>query len=366
MLKRKKFRRIGILTGGGDCPGLNAVIRSVTKTAIYDYGYEVFGIEDGYAGLIEKRGFDLNSDIVSGILTHGGTILGTSNRANPFYSAHSRGKKIVFEDESVRAVRHYKEWGLDGLVIVGGDGTLGIAHKLAKKGIAVVGIPKTIDNDVWGTDFSFGFHTAVSIATEALDRLHTTAAAHRRVMILEVMGREAGWIALYSGAAGGADVILIPEIPYQFNSVCEKINARLKQGKRFSLIVVAEGAYEKGGSPIIQREDKKNRYPVKLGGVGPWLAQKIEKQTGMEARAAVLGHIQRGGSPIPFDRNMGTLFGKKAVELISQNNFDRMVCLSNQKIKSIPLESVIRSRKMVPRQHPLIEAAKSVGTSFGV
>ncbi|MBI3313231.1 MAG: ATP-dependent 6-phosphofructokinase [Candidatus Omnitrophica bacterium] len=365
MLKNKKFRRIGILTGGGDCPGLNAVIRAVTKTAIFEYGYEVFGIEDGYAGLIEKRGFYLTSEIVSGILTHGGTILGTSNRSNPFRIPRSYGKRIIFKDESKRALHHYKEWGLDALVVVGGDGTLTIAKRLGDLGIPVVGIPKTIDNDISGTDFSFGFHTAVTIATEALDRLHTTAASHHRVMILEVMGRNAGWIALHAGVAGGADIILIPEIPFQLEFIFQKVKARLNEGKRFSLMMVAEGAYEKGGSPVIKRKDKKNPYPIKLGGIGKRLEEKIERLADVETRAAVLGHIQRGGSPVPVDRNLGTLFGKEAVHLIRQNQFGRMVCLSGQEIKSIPLEKAIRSLKIVPRHHPLIQAARSVGTSFG-
>ena len=364
-MKRKKISRIGILTGGGDCPGLNAVIRAVTKSAITDHGYDVLGIEDGYAGLIEKRGFYLTSEVVSGILTHGGTILGTSNRANPFYVPRSVGRRIVFKDESARVICHYKEWALDALVVVGGDGTLTIARKLAQKGIPIIGIPKTIDNDISGTDYSFGFHTAVNIATEALDRLHTTAAAHHRVMILEVMGRNAGWIALYSGAAGGADVILIPEIPYRMDYVCQKVMARLKQGKRFSLIVVAEGAHEKGGSVVIKRKDKTNPYPIKLGGIGGYLAEKIEKCAGVESRAAVLGHIQRGGSPVPVDRNLGTLFGTEAVKLIHQGRFGRMVCLNGDRIQSITLEKAVQSLRMVPRHHPLIEAARSVGTSFG-
>jgi 6-phosphofructokinase 1 len=274
-------------------------------------------------------------------------------------------RRVIFKDESDCVIRHYKEWGLDGLAVVGGDGTLNIARKLAKRGISVVGIPKTIDNDISGTDFSFGFHTAVNIATDALDRLHTTAASHHRVMILEVMGRSAGWIALHAGAAGGADIILIPEIPYDLKIVCQKVTSRLKQGKRFSLVVVAEGAHERGGLPIVKRKDKRNPYPIKLGGIGPWFAGKIEKQTGIETRAAVLGHIQRGGSPVPFDRNLGTLFGKEAVGLIHRNCFGRMVCLAGHQIKSIPLENAVRSLKRVPRHHPLIEAARSVGTSFG-
>lgn len=364
-MKRKRLRRIGVLTGGGDCPGLNAVIRAVTKTAIHDFGLEVFGIEDGYEGLLEKRGRFISSDDVSGILTHGGTILGTSNAANPFRFAVPRKNKVTFEDQSRRALRHYREWELDAMIVVGGDGTLGIAQKLAKKGIRIVGIPKTIDNDLAGTDFSFGFDTAVAIATEAVDRLHTTAASHHRIMILEVMGRNCGWIALFAGVAGGADIILIPEIPYRCNSVCDEVKRRAGVGKRFSLVVVAEGAYEKGGRPFIRTFDRKNPHPAKLGGIGYFVAEKIEKLTGIESRAAVLGHIQRGGSPTPFDRNLGTLFGTHAVSLLVQGRWNRMVCMMGQKIESIPLTAAVRRLKKVPLNHPLISAARSVGTSFG-
>jgi 6-phosphofructokinase 1 len=364
-LKNKKLQRIGILTGGGDCPGLNAVIRAVTKTAIHEHGMEVFGIEDGYEGLIEKRGRFLSSDDVSGILTHGGTILGTSNTANPFCVPVTRGRKIIFEDQSNVARRHFREWDLDALIAIGGEGTLGIAWKLFKKGIPLVGIPKTIDNDLTGTDFTFGFDSAVSIATEAIDRLHTTAASHHRVMILEVMGRHAGWIALYAGAAGGADIILIPEIPFHMKVVCEEVKRRAGRGKRFSIIVVAEGAHAEGNLPRIRRKDRKNPYPEKLGGISEFIAYRIEKMTGIETRGAVLGHIQRGGSPTSFDRNLGTLFGTHAVEILRKGLFGHMVCLKGQDILSIPLKGAIQHLKMVPGNHSLIKAARSVGTSFG-
>ncbi len=365
-MKTKKIKKIGILTGGGDCPGLNAVIRAVTKSAIANHGWEVFGIEDGYAGLIEKRGHELTQPQVSGILTLGGTILGTSNRADPFKVSVVKGKKVVFEDHSDQAVEHFRQWGLDVLVAVGGDGTLSIANQLCRKGIPVVGIPKTIDNDLSGTDYTFGFHTAVSICTEAIDRLHTTAAAHHRVMILEVMGRNAGWIALHSGSAGGADIILIPEIPYLMDTICKAVKKRAQHGKKFSLIVTAEGAKEKGGKVIEKKRDPKNPYPVKLGGVGKYLEEQIEKLTGLETRSANLGHIQRGGSPTPPDRNLGTLYGTHAVELIAQQKWGQMVCVQGGVVKSISIEQAVNKLKTVTLDNPLVVASEAVGTSFGI
>lgn len=365
-MKKRKLKRIGIFTGGGDCPGLNAVIRAVVKTAIHHYGMEVLGIEDGYEGLIEKRARFLSSEDVSGILTHGGTILGTSNTANPFKVAVTRGKKIIFQDQSEQAIRHFHEWDLDALVAVGGDGTLNIAHKLFLKGIPVIGIPKTIDNDLFGTDYTFGFQTAVSIATDALDRLHTTAASHHRVMILEVMGRNAGWIALYAGSAGGADIILIPEIPFRMETICNEVKHRAGEGKRFSLIVAAEGAHPSGRKQFVKAKDKKNPYPVKLGGISQWLAEEIESLTEIETRAAVLGHIQRGGSPSAFDRNLGTVFGTYAVYALAEHRYGSMVSLQGQKICCVSLEEVVHHLKKVPLNHQLIKAAKAVGTSFGI
>ena len=364
-MKAAKIKRVGILTGGGDCPGLNAVIRAVTKSAISNHGWQVFGIEDGYAGLIEKRGHELTQSHVSGILTLGGTILGTSNRADPFKVPVIRGKKVFFEDHSDRAIEHFRQWGLDVLVAVGGDGTLSIANHLFQKGVPVIGIPKTIDNDLSGTDYTFGFQTAVSICTEAVDRLHTTAAAHHRVMILEVMGRNAGWIALYAGSAGGADIILIPEVPYSMEVICRAVKKRAQYGKKFSLIVVAEGAKEKGGIAIIKKRDLKNPYPVKLGGVGSYLAEKIEKLAGLETRSANLGHIQRGGSPTPPDRNLGTLFGVHAVELIQRQTWGHMVCAQGNLIKSIPIVQAVSKLKVVPHDHPMVRACEAVGINFG-
>ena len=364
-MKSKKIKKIGILTGGGDCPGLNAVIRAVTKSAITNHGWEVFGIEDGYAGLIEKRGHELTQGQVSGILTLGGTILGTSNRADPFKVPVIKGKKVVFEDHSDQAIEHFRQWGLDVLVAVGGDGTLSISNQLGHKGIPVVGIPKTIDNDLNGTDYTFGFHTAVSICTEAIDRLHTTAAAHHRVMILEVMGRNAGWIALHSGSAGGADIILIPEIPYTMDAICKAVKKRAQHGKKFSLVVVAEGAKEVGGKVVIMKTDLKNPYPIKLGGVGKHLEEQIEKLTDLETRSANLGHIQRGGSPTPPDRNLGTLFGTYAVELIDRQKWGQMVCVHGSEVRSIPITQAVSKLKLVTADNPLVAASEAVGISFG-
>lgn len=344
---------------------MNAVIRGITKSAIHDYGLEVFGVEDGYSGLIEKRGHFLSSDDVSGILTHGGTILGTSNTADPFHVAVSKGRRIVFEDRSKRAVRNIREWQLDALLVVGGDGTLTIADRLFRRGVPIIGIPKTIDNDLSGTDFTFGFDTAVSIATDACDRLHTTAEAHHRVMILEVMGRNAGWIALFAGTAGGADIILIPERPFYFDVICSEVEQRVHKGKRFSLIVVAEGAHETGSKPLIKRKDRRNPRPAKLGGIAESLAMQIESVTGIESRAAVLGHIQRGGSPTAFDRNLGTQFGVHAMELAIKGRWGQMVCLDGHFIDAIPIHQAVHPIKKVPLNHQLLRSSRAVGTSFG-
>ncbi len=356
--------RIGILTAGGDCPGLNAVIRSVAKSA-FGLGWEVVGFEDGFRGVVEGHFRKLKNADVSGILTQGGTILGTSNIANPFRYPIYEGKKLIFRDYSEKAITHLRKFDLKALVCVGGDGTLSIAEKLLRKKIPIVGIPKTIDNDLSGTDFTFGFHTAVHIATEAIDRLHTTAASHHRVMILEVMGRYTGWIALFAGAAGGADIILIPEIPYEINKICKVVHERAHHGKRFSLVVVGEGAKPKGGRVVIERMVKASADPIRLGGIGHVLGHQIERQSGVETRVSVLGHIQRGGSPIPEDRNLATLFGKKAVELIQKGRIGYMAAVRSGEISSVPIRMAIRKRKSVPRNHPLFLAVRAVGTSFG-
>lgn len=358
-------KRIGILTAGGDCPGLNAVIRSVSKSA-FGFGWEVVGFEDGFAGMVENRFRTLQNPDVSGILTHGGTILGTSNTANPFRYPVREAGELVFRDFSAKAIDSFRELNLEALVCVGGDGTLSIAAEFLKKKLPIVAVPKTIDNDVSGTDLTFGFLTAVHIATEAIDRLHTTAASHHRAMVLEVMGRYAGWIALFAGAAGGADVILIPEIPYRMEAVCEHVRERARHGKRFSIVVMGEGAKPVGGKVVVSKVVRESADPRRLGGVGHVLGRQIELCAGIETRVSVLGHIQRGGSPIPEDRNLATLFGREAVELIRKRKFGFMVALRSGKISPLPIREAIKRRKLVPRNHPLILAARAIGTSFGV
>ncbi|MFA7706460.1 MAG: 6-phosphofructokinase [Candidatus Omnitrophota bacterium] len=328
--------RIGILTGGGDCPGLNPVIRAVVRKALLE-GYEIVGIKNGWKGLVENDTMPLNLDTVSGILPKGGTILGTS-RTNPY--------KTQGDVEKVK--NSFKKMGLDALVAVGGEDTLGVASKLIKDGISnIVGVPKTIDNDLSATDYTFGFDTALNVATECIDRLHTTAESHHRIIVAEVMGRHAGWIAIEAGIAGGADVILIPEIPIDIDEVCAIIKKRHARGKTFSIVVVAEGAQFKDGDMVTQEQKLDAFGHVRLGGIGENLASLIEKRTGFETRVSVLGHIQRGGSPTAFDRVLGTRLGVKAVELIKNKKFGRMVALAGIKIIDVPLEDAVKALKTV-------------------
>ncbi|MDD5252383.1 MAG: 6-phosphofructokinase [Candidatus Omnitrophota bacterium] len=328
--------RIGILTGGGDCPGLNPVIRAVVRKALLE-GYEIVGIKNGWKGLVENDTMPLNLDTVSGILPKGGTILGTS-RTNPY--------KTQGDVEKVK--NSFKKMGLDALVAVGGEDTLGVASKLIKDGIPnIVGVPKTIDNDLSATDYTFGFDTALNVATECIDRLHTTAESHHRIIVAEVMGRHAGWIAIEAGIAGGADVILIPEIPIDIDEVCAIIKKRHARGKTFSIVVVAEGAQFKDGDMVTQEQKLDAFGHVRLGGIGENLAALIEKRTGFETRVSVLGHIQRGGSPTAFDRVLGTRLGVKAVELIKNKKFGRMVALAGIKIIDVPLEDAVKALKTV-------------------
>jgi ATP-dependent phosphofructokinase / diphosphate-dependent phosphofructokinase len=361
----RRKNRIAILTGGGDAPGINAVIRAVAKKAILEYGTEVIGFEDGYEGLIHNRHRKLHYNDVSGILTIGGTILGASKVSNPYRYASPSGGRVVFKDVSRRAIRNARALGIDVLVCIGGDGTLGIAHRLMKDGLAVVGVPKTIDNDIRGTDVTFGFDSAVSIAAEAIDRLHTTAQAHDRIMILEVMGHRAGWIALYAGVAGGGDIILIPEIPYDIGAIAAKVKERSRRGRHFSIVVVAEGAKPKGGDVVVKRMVVKSADPVRLGGVGFVLQDQLEKITGSETRTVVLGHLQRGGSPTAADRVLATELGAKAVDLIVRGEFGQMVAVRDGRITAVPLEVAAEGPRTVPLDHPLIAAARSIGTSFG-
>jgi len=361
----KRKNRIAILTGGGDCPGINAVIRAVAKKAILEHGMEVIGVEDGYEGLIHRRHRPLHYDDVSGILTLGGTILGASKNSNPYRYGVQEGKTIILKDVSRKAIRTAKELDIDALVCIGGDGTQGIAFRLYQDGLPVVGVPKTIDNDLRGTDITFGFDTAVSIAAEAVDRVHSTADAHRRIMIVEVMGHYAGWIALYAGVAGGGDIILIPEIPYTVGAVAAKVRERHRQGRRFSIVVVAEGAKPKGGDVVIRKIVKKSADPVRLGGIGFVLQEALERTTAIESRTVVLGHLQRGGSPTASDRILATQLGAKAVDLIILGEFGRMTAVQGGEITSVPLQVASGGPRTVPLDHPLIAAARSIGTSFG-
>ncbi|MFH1196240.1 MAG: ATP-dependent 6-phosphofructokinase [bacterium] len=362
--KTNKVKRIGILTGGGDCPGLNAVIRGVTKPA-HDNGLQVWGIIDGFEGLVEGRAVELYNKDVSGILTSGGSILGSSNKGDPFHWPEEVHGEIKIMDRSEKALKNYEGWDLDALIAIGGDGTMHISKKLSEMGMNIVGVPKTIDNDLEATDQTFGHDSAVFVVSEALDRLHTTASTHHRVMICEVMGRYAGWIALNGGLAGGADIILIPEIPFTWENVYEKVTQRNYKGKKFSIICVAEGAKPQGGGLVIKSTDIKRTDPVQLGGVAELIARDIEKNAGLETRYTVLGHLQRGGSPTPFDRILSTRFGTYAIDLAIKKKFGRMASLKGNEITSVKIEDAISRQKLVKPTDQLVMTAKAVGVSFG-
>jgi 6-phosphofructokinase 1 len=357
-----KPKRVGILTGGGDSPGLNAVIRAVGKSLMLQAGAEVVGFEDGFAGMVERKARPLAWRDVSGILALGGTILGTSNKANPF-AWHARGNADV-SAEAVRYVRD--ELKLDAVVAIGGDGTMSIAHRLQQAGIPMVGVPKTIDNDLMYTDRTFGFDTAVSIAAEALDRLHTTAQSHHRVMILETMGRYAGWIALYAGVAGGADIILIPEFEYEPQEVLRVCSERERDGARFTLICVAEGARARGGQLAVRQVVADSPDPLRLGGICNVLEQQLSSSLQSEVRTAILGHVQRGGPPTAFDRTLATSFGAYAAALVANEQFGRMVALQQGHLTSVAIADVANRQRTVSVDAPMVASALAVGTSFGV
>ena len=365
-MSEKKLRRLGILTGGGDCPGLNAVIRAVAKPAMTEYGMTVIGIEDGFEGLVEERMRELSNRDVSGIINLGGTILGTSNKGDPWHypTEELNGRKVIV-DASQRALKNYKKWGLDALIAIGGDGTMHICDKLAELGCNIVGVPKTIDNDLSATDYTFGYDSATYVATEAIDRLHTTASSHHRVMIIEVMGRHAGWIALGAGLAGGADIILIPEIPFQWQVIMQKVNERSTHGKRFSIICVAEGAICPEVGQIVKSMDEKRTDAKQLGGIGELVAKKITAATDLECRVTVLGHLQRGGSPTPFDRILATKFGAMACHLAADGKFSMMVALKGNEITAVPVKDAIAKQRCVPPDDQMVMAARAVGTCFG-
>ncbi len=365
MAKGKRVKRIGILTGGGDCPGLNAVIRGVAKPA-HDHGLTVLGIQDGFEGLVNGKAIELYNKDVSGILAQGGSILGSSNKGDPFHWPEKIEGKIKIKDRSDKAVRNYEAWNLDALITIGGDGTMHISNKLSKMGMNIVGVPKTIDNDLEATDQTFGHDSAVYVVSEALDRLHTTASTHHRVMIIEVMGRYAGWIALHGGLAGGADIILLPELPFNWERVYDKVEQRHMQGKRFSLVCVAEGAKAIDGEIIVKAKDIKRTDPIQLGGIGEHVAKMISDNTGIETRYTVLGHLQRGGSPTPYDRILSTKFGTFAIELAIKKKFGRMVSLKGSEITSVNIIDAIKKQKLVTKNNQTLKTAKAVGVSFGV
>jgi len=366
--------RIGVLTGGGDCPGLNAVIRAVVKDAA-SHGIETIGIEDGFLGLIEDRVRPLSPRDVSGILLQGGTILGSSNKANPRKFAIGLGPdgKPILEDRTDQCMAVIEKHRLQALVVIGGDGTMSCAETFVDRGIRCIGVPKTIDNDIYGTDLTFGFSTAVQIATDAIDRVRTTAASHHRVMVVEVMGRNAGWIALHAGVASGSDVILIPEIPFSIERVCEHIQRRAREGKKFSIVCAAEGAKMAGGNAFIERVVATSPDPIRLGGIGKALSGMIEEKIGVESRYVVLGHVQRGGTPVAIDRTLATLFGDHAMEILKAGDkkgltpreASRLVVWRGGGLSDIPLTEACNKQRTVPIDHPLVAAARSVATSFG-
>jgi 6-phosphofructokinase 1 len=357
--------RIAISTGGGDAPGLNAVIRGAVLAAL-NRGWEVFGIQRGFGGLLgEAQVVPVTRDSVRGITHLGGTILGTTNRGNPFeWSVKQPDGSSIAVDRSDELMGTFRALGLDALIVVGGDGTLKIGQRLWDKGLPLVGVPKTIDNDVRGTVITFGFDTAVNTATDAIDKLHSTAESHQRVFVVEVMGRHAGWIALNSGLAGTADVILIPEIPFDITRVCDKIRAREAQGRRFSIVVAAEGAKPKGGAEMVREVAVPGRA-ARLGGIGEAVAAEIEQRTGKETRNVVLGHLQRGGSPTTFDRLLALRFGAAAVRAVEAREFGRMVALDPPHILTVPLEEALTGWSGVPLDHDSVRTAREIGISFG-
>jgi len=361
------IKRIGVLTGGGDCPGLNAVIRAVTKSAIVDYGLEVIGIEDGFLGLVENRTRPLTDADVSGILTRGGTILGSNNKCNPkrFAEVKPDGSFEIIDvtDRCMHTIQTHK---IDALVVIGGDGTMACAKNFIDLGVNCIGVPKTIDNDLVGTDVTFGFATAVQTATEAIDRIHDTAASHHRAMVVEVMGRNAGWIALHAGVASGSDIILLPEMPYEIEKVCSVVEQRRDSGKGFSIVCVSEGARPKGGEQVVRDIDPTSPDPIRLGGVGRVITELIEAETGIETRNTVLGYIQRGGTPVSEDRVLATQLGHHAIHTLLSGQPNRLIVMHGREVTHAPLEAAAGKQRTVPLDHPLLATALAVGTSFGV
>ncbi len=374
-MSMNEIKKVAILTAGGDCPGLNPVIRAVVKTAITKYGLEVMGVRHGYFGLYHGDFIKLGLDDVDEIITKGGTILYSSNKDNLFQYpikdkdgnlVRDENGKLIYEDASDVAVENLKKAGIDAMFILGGDGSLTSARDFARKGVKIIGIPKTIDNDLAHTDYTFGFDTAISVATDGLDRVRTTGMSHHRVMVVEIMGRGAGWMTLHAGIAGAADVILIPEIPYDINKVAEKIKADKAKGKEFSIVAISEGAKALDGKQIVAKVIEDSADSIRLGGVGAVVADQLERLTGSEARATTLGHIQRGGTPTAHDRVLSSRYGYAAVELCMNGGFGRMVALQGDKIVDVSLEDVIGQKtKNVDPNGELVTLAKAMGISFG-
>lgn len=361
----KRAKRVGILTGGGDCPGLNAVIRAVVKAGEHDYDMEVIGFQDGYEGLIENRYRVLTSRDVSGILAEGGTILGTSNRADPFRFPVLQGEDYVYLDRSTQAIRNFETLGLDALIAIGGDGTMSASARMSELGLPVIGVPKTIDNDLWGTEVTFGYDSALSIATEAIDRIHTTAQSHHRVMLVEVMGRYAGWIALGAGIAGGGDIILLPEVPYDLAAISDKIRDRNSHGKTFSIVVVGEGAKPIGGDMVVRQRIKNSPDAIRLGGISNQVAAQLEGLLHIECRVTILGHLLRGGSPTARDRILATRFGMEALRRVVEGERNQMVALIGNEISTVPLKEVAGKIRKVTPDHPWVRTAVSTGVCLG-
>lgn len=352
--------KIGILTAGGDAPGLNAVLRGAVKAALLS-GDTIFGIANGFEGFVNRQSRQLTAELIRGILHQGGTILGTTNRLNPFAAPGPAGPV----DRSGEILAYARELGLAGVIVVGGDGSLSIGHELHQRGLPIIGVPKTIDNDLAENDLSFGFETAVELVKDALDRLHTTAEAHHRIMVVETMGRNAGWIALYGGVAGGADVILLPEFPWTLDAVVDAVQQRSRSGRSFTMVVVAEGCRLPGGEQVIRQVVEGSHEPIRLGGVGQVLASLLEARTGQEARAVVLGHLQRGGSPVGFDRILGTRFGAEAISAAHRGEWGNVLTIQDGRMVGVPLERVAGHQRVVPADHPLLQTARAIDISLG-
>lgn len=360
-MSKTSVKKVGILTSGGDAPGLNAAIRGVCRSGMVQYGMEFFGIQNGYRGLVQGNMVPLKSEDLRGILTIGGTLLGTS-REKPFKAKEPDPVAKMMPVDAIK--KNYKKWGLDALVCLGGNGTNTTASLLADEGLNVIGLPKTIDNDIVHTDMTFGFHTALDVATEAIDRIHTTAHSHSRLMVIEVMGHKAGWLGLYSGVAGGGDVILLPEIPYDIDSVAEKVMQRKEDGKEFSIVVVAEGALSKDEAKLDKKSFKKARAEMPYS-IAYRVAKELGERTNLESRVTVLGYLQRGGTPSPYDRVLASQYGCAAADFLARGEFGKLVALQDQKIVGVPLKDVAGKVKNVPLDHPMLLAARHLGTSFG-